>query len=244
MKRILISQTGDTDSFAVVEESGSCEVIRTQRTGLFDVNNNVELETVEVNEQNLEQIQSEVAELRRAGFKVDDTGLQEFLAELQTENTPNNQDEEFFNTLLEKNAQMTFEKLLERLDNDVEEILVDNEKLYQDTVTFLSQNTPAYCSLVKLYQGDKALLKKYIPMYSFIEDNYIENPLSSQQLPPNSVNEENHIKQPKKVGVKGTKPINASNSSLVQEGSKQTPLKFIVLVVIIITLLLASGVFS
>ncbi|MDP8171600.1 hypothetical protein QJU96_09930 [Pasteurella skyensis] len=142
MKRILISQTGDTESLAVVEENGSCEVIRSQRTGLFDVNNNVELETVEVTQQNFEQIQSDVAELRRAGFDVDDTGLQEFLKELQTENTPNNQDEAFFNTLLEKSAQTTFEKLLERLDDDVKEILVNNEKLYQDTVTFLSQNAP------------------------------------------------------------------------------------------------------
>ncbi|MDP8052432.1 ribonuclease E/G [Pasteurella atlantica] len=234
MKRILISQTGDTESLAVVEENGSCEVIRSQRTGLFDVNNNVELETVEVTQQNFEQIQSDVAELRRAGFDVDDTGLQEFLKELQTENTPNNQDEEFFNTLLEKNAQTTFEKLLERLDDDVEEILVDNEKLYQDTVTFLSQKAPRYCSLVMLYQDDEDLFKKYIPMHSFIEHNYIENPLCDQKSPQNSVDDESYTKKSKKVN---TKPIKISNQSLVEEGSKQIPLKLVALVMIVAVLL-------
>ncbi|MDP8162928.1 hypothetical protein QJU89_07515 [Pasteurella skyensis] len=234
MKRILISQSGDTESLAVVGENGSCEVIRTQRTGLFDVNNNVELETVEVTEQNFEQIQSDVAELRRAGFDVDDTGLQEFLKELQTENIPNNQDEEFFNQLLEKSTQTTFEKLLERLDNDVEEILVDNEKLYQDTVLFLSQKAPRYCSLVEFYQGSD-LLKKYVSMYSFIEDNYIENPLFNQQSPQNSVDDESYTKKSKKVNAK---PIKTSNQSLVEEGSKQTPLKLIALVMIVAALLL------
>ncbi|MDP8033672.1 hypothetical protein QJU43_04210 [Pasteurella atlantica] len=234
MKRILISQTGDTESLAVVEENGSCEVIRSQRTGLFDVNNNVELETVEVTQQNFEQIQSEVAELRRAGFDVDDTGLQEFLKELQTENTPNNQDEAFFNTLLEKSAQTTFEKLLERLDDDVKEILVNNEKLYQDTVIFLSQNAPDYCSLVMRYQDDEDLFKKYIPMHSFIEHNYIENPLCDQKPPQNSVDDESYTKKSKKVN---TKPIKISNQSLVQEGSKQTPLKLVALVMIVAVLL-------
>ncbi|MDP8171581.1 hypothetical protein QJU96_09835 [Pasteurella skyensis] len=100
---------------------------------------------------------------------------------------------------------------------------------------------PNYCSLVTLSQDDEDLFKKYIPMHSFIEHNYIEEPLSAPHLSQNSVDSESYIKKPKKVNAK---PIKTSNQSLVQEGSKQTPLKLVVLVVIIAVLLFVLGIFS
>ncbi|MDP8171599.1 hypothetical protein QJU96_09925 [Pasteurella skyensis] len=216
MKRILVSRKNKTDRIAIVEGS-NVEFIQLNELS------NSQYDGVDVDSLTMDHLEN----LQGSGF--DSSSLEDLFIQIDSRmsrDSENDKDEELL------------DELLFQLDDDIDEILVDNKKLYQKILAFLREEDPDYCPLVKLYQ-DKDLFEKYTSFRSADKEQYSENNnLSDNKESIFERKTENKINHTKTNNT--SHPTYKSDQGLVQEGSKNKPLKFI-LIVIVIALLVVLG---
>ncbi len=153
-------------------------------------------------------------------------------------------------------SEMFSESLLEKLDDLVETILIDDRKLQQKVLALLAEKSPQHYPLVKLYQGEENLLKKYgvetfqeaeemwaSKNINILHDDFMDNYHNVDNIIDAEV-EEININQLEQSEIKQlnntpshTHLMNKSHRSPIEKGSGNSAMGLIMMLVIVAVLL-------